>query len=143
LRLALGEPHLSLALNRRLGGENAALPPGAEERRTVGQLLTAAEEESERVRQQRAAQAEAKRIAELEALAQRESQAWRDVDALIQEGKAKSYEEAVQLLLKLNDLAEYHHQSAAFQERLNQIYHEYSRRSALLRRLRAAGLTET
>ncbi len=142
LRLAQGEPHLSLVFNRRLGGAGAALQPDAEERRTVGQLLAAAEEERERVRKQLAAQAEAKRIAELEALAQRENQAWRDVDALIQEAKAKSYEKAVELLLKLKDLAEYRRQSAAFQEHLDQIYDRYSRRSALMRRLRDAGLTK-
>ena len=69
-------------------------------------------------------------------------QAWRDVDALIQEGKAKPYEKAVGLLSRLKDLAEYQGREAAFQERLNQIYDQYARRKALLRRLRDAGLTE-
>ena len=142
LRLAQGEPHLSLAFNRRLGGVNAVLQPDAQERRTLGQLLDAAQEETEQVRKQHVAQAEAKRIAELEVLAQRESQAWRDVDALIREAKAKPYEKAVELLLKLKELAEYQRQPAAFQERLNQIYDQYSRRTALLRRLREAGLIE-
>jgi hypothetical protein len=78
----------------------------------------------------------------LEALAQREALAWRDVDALIQEGQAKPYEKAVGLLSRLKELAEYRGQEAAFQERLNRIYDQYARRTALLRRMRNAGLTE-
>jgi predicted NodU family carbamoyl transferase len=110
--------------------------------RTVGKLVAAAEEEREREQRQRAAEAEAKRAAEMEALAAREPQAWHDVDALIQEGKAKPYEKAVGLLSRLKELAEYRGREAAFQERLNQIYDQYARRTALLQRLREAGLTE-
>jgi hypothetical protein len=116
--------------------------PDAARRRTVGQLLAAAEEESERARKQRAAEAQAKRVADMEALAAREPQAWYDVDDLIQGGKAKSYERAVALLARLKGLAEYQDQEAGFQERLNQIYDQYARRRALLRHLRDAGLTE-
>jgi hypothetical protein len=142
LRLAKGEPQLSVAFKRRLGESIGSPGRDAAPRRTVGQLLAAAEEESERVRKQLAAEAEAKRVAEMEALAAREAQAWRDVDDLIQEGNATSYQKAVALLARLKQLAAYQDQEDAFQERLNQIYDQYARRKALLRRLRDAGLTE-
>ena len=146
LRLPQGELHLSLEFKKRLREIAGAsrFEQGAqslqEPRRTVGQILTEVEERRERERQRRAAEAEEKRIRELEALAKREAHAWAEVDALIQQMKSKAYDEAVQLLLKLRDLARYQGQETVFQQRLNRIYEQYSRRSALLRRLRNVGL---
>jgi hypothetical protein len=108
----------------------------------VGQLWREAEERREREHRRRVEEAEARRIQELEALAKREAQAWAEVDALIQRMNARAYDGAVQLLVKLRDLAEYRGQGMAFQQRLNTVYEQYSRRSALLRRLRDAGLVQ-
>ena len=142
LRLAKGEPHLSLALNRRVSALIGTTPPDTGGRRTVGQLFAATEELRERKRQERAAKAEAQRVAQLEALARRGDDAWHEVDALIQQSKAKAYDEAVRLLVKLRDLAMYKNQQAVFQERLNQVHTQYSRRHSLMQRLRDAGLYE-
>ena len=144
LRLAKGEPHLSLALKRRLdtfigttsGSDTAA-------RRTVGDLLAAAEAMREQRKREIAAAAEAKRIAELKALAEREDEAWREVDALIQRSNAASYTEAVALLRKLQGLTEYQHKVTIFETHIQQICAQYSRRTALMRRLREAGLTSS
>jgi len=144
LRLAQGEPHLSLALNRRLdtfigttsGSDTAA-------RRTVGDLLAAAKAVQERRGRECAAAAEAKRIAELKALSEREDEAWREIDALIQRSNAASYTEAVALLRKLQSLAEFQHKVTIFETRIQQICAQYSRRTALMRRLREAGLTSS
>jgi hypothetical protein len=140
LRLARGEPHLSLALNRRLGTFSGASESETVERRTVGELLAAAEALRERWHRERVAAAEAERIAELKALAERENEVWREVDALIQQSKAKAYDEAVRLLKRLKDLAGYQNRQSAFEEHLEQISDQYSRRYALMRRLREAGL---
>ena len=140
LRLAQGEPHLSAELNRRLRElsplPEAELPP----RRTVGQLILEAEERRQREERRRAEEAEARRIRELEVLAKREAKAWTEVDGLIQKMNARAYDEAVQLLLNLRDLAEYQGQETLFQQRLHAIYVQYSRRPALLGRLRSARL---
>ena len=98
------------------------------------------DERHKREHQRRVAEAEAKRIRELQALAKRESETWTEIIALIEQMQAKPYAEAVRLLGKLRDLAEYQGEEATFQQRLNGIYEQYSRRSALLRRLREAGL---
>jgi hypothetical protein len=142
LRLAQGESHLSLVLNRRLGTLVGADVSQHETgpRRTVGELFAEAKDLAEHRRAAEAAAAEARRIAELEALAQRGDAVWDEVDALIQQGQAKPYDEAVRLLRRLRDLAEYQGRTVAFQKRLNRIHDEYSRRSALMRRLRNAGL---
>ncbi len=140
LRLAQGEPHLSVALNRRLR-EIAPMPKAMmPSRRTVGQLLAEAEERRERERRRRAAEAEARRIGELEALARREAETWAEVGALIEQMQAKAYDEAVRLLIKLRDLARHQGEEVAFQQRLNGIYERYNRRSGLLGRLREVGL---
>ncbi|HDQ71689.1 MAG TPA: hypothetical protein ENN19_06285 [Chloroflexi bacterium] len=141
LRLAQGEPQLALALKRRLGLLDSAGPQrSTEARRTVAELFAEAEAIAERRRKAEAAAAEARRIAELEALAERGDEVWDEVDALIQRGQAKFYDKAVQLLKKLRDLAEHQRKTVVFQTRLNRIHDEYSRRSALMRRLRNAGL---
>jgi hypothetical protein len=140
LRLAKGEPHLSPALNRRLSRFIDTSRSDTFERRTVGELLAAAEALREQRRRERAAAAEAQRIAELNALARREDEAWREVDALIQQSRAKAYDEAMRLLKRLEDLAEYQNRRFTFEDHLGQIRDRYSRRHALMRRLREAGL---
>ena len=140
LRLARGEPHLSLALKQRLGVLGGASRGEPIRRRTAGALFEAAEALREGRRRECAAAAEARRVAELRALAGQEDEAWREADELIQRSQAKAYAEAVRLLKKLQDLAEYQGQQAAFEERLGQIRDRYSRRPALMRGFREAGL---
>jgi hypothetical protein len=110
------------------------------ERRAVGDLFAATEALQERLHREHMAMAEARRIAELKALAEREDEAWCEVDALIQQSQAKAYDEAVRLLKRLEDLAEHQNRRSAFEGHLGQIHDRYSRRSALIRRLREAGL---
>jgi hypothetical protein len=143
LRLIQGESHLSLALKRQLGILGDGSQRNTRPRRTVSEIFAAAAEMTERRRRAETAAAEARRIAELEALAKRGDAVWNEVDALIQRGQAKPYDEAVQLLKKLRDLAEHQRQTVAFQSRLNRLHDEYSRRSSLMRRLRDAGLTKS
>jgi hypothetical protein len=140
LRLAKGEPHLALALSRRLGTFGGAPQGETAERRTVDDLFAATEALRERRHRERVAMAEARRIAELKALAEREDEAWREVDALIQQSQAKAYDEAVRLLKRLEGLAKHQNRRSAFEGHLGQIHDRYSRRSALMRRLGEAGL---
>jgi hypothetical protein len=142
LRLAQGEPHLSVALKRRLRTLTGLSPfqDAVGPRRSVGELLAAAVALRERRRREQAARAEARRMAQLQALAQRGDQAWRDVEEWIQEGQAKPYDRAVRLLVQLKDLAEQQGQEVAYDERLTSIVNRYQSRRALLRRLREAQL---
>ena len=140
LRLAQGEPLLSLAFKQRLKVLRGIPQGDAASRRTGGELLAAAQALEERNHREQAAKAEARRIAELKALAQRKEAVWREADALIHEAKAKAYDQAVPLLLKLKSLAAYQKQEAVFQDRLDQIWKLYRRRHGLLRRLRQANL---
>ncbi len=140
LRLAQGGPILSIEINRRLRELIGTSQPESQQQRTIGQLFEAADQEREREQKRLAEEAEANRIKEMEALAKQEAQIWQDIDALIEKKQSKPYDEAVQLLVKLQELAVYKGQEAVFQERLNQMYEQYSRRPGLLRRLREANL---
>lgn len=143
LRLAKGEHNLSAKFKQKLSQLIPTSPPSNQPRRTIQELLEAAAEEGKKAEKRRQQEAEAKRIEELQTLAKREAQVWQQVESLIQKAQSKSYDEAVKLLVKLRDLAEYQNRLPVFQERLNQIYEQYSNRSGLKRRLQEVGLTES
>lgn len=103
--------------------------------RTVKKLLADAEQVREEEERERAREAERKRLAELEALAQRENEAWQEVDVLLQKYNAKGYEQAVQLVAKLREVAIHRRKETIFQARLNGIYERYHTRHSLLDRL--------
>ncbi len=143
LRLAKGEHNLSAKFKQKLSQLIPNSPASNQPRRTIQELLEAAAEEGKKAEKRRQQEAEAKRIEELQTLAKREAQVWQQVESLIQKAQSKSYDEAVKLLVKLRDLAEYQNQLAVFQERLNRIYEQYSNRSGLKRRLQEVGLTDS
>lgn len=135
-RFLAGEAHLDLRLKQRLGLVQPVAAAGPTGTRTVGELLAAQDEIKQAHAAKAAAAKAAKRQAELDALAARGGEPWREVEALIEEKKRESYEQAAQLLRKLRELAETQGQSPQFQRRLDRIRSEYSRRPALLEALR-------
>jgi hypothetical protein len=142
LRLAQGERHLGLALKARLRELVPELETQAAQapRRTVGWLLGEAARQDELARRRRIEEAERRRIKELEALAKREPHTWTNIETLIQRRTGPSYGEAVELLVKLRDLAEYQGRTADFQQRVSQIRARYQSYTALQRRIKEAGL---
>ena len=140
LRLAQGESNLSLELNKKLSELIPVSQPESQPQRTIKHLFEAAEEEEKQETIRQKQEAEVKRIKELEALAKREADAWKDVARLLEKSQAQAYDEAVKLLLKLQDLALYQNRKLAFRTRLNQIHEQYSRRPAFIKRLNNVGL---
>ena len=141
VRLARGEPHLSLALNRRLQELTGAFHPAvAAPRRTWGELRAAAGRLRRQAERRAAEAAAAKRLAELQAFAPREAEAWKEAVAFIEEKKPASYDKAVALLRRLRDLAEYQGRAADFQARVADLQARYANRPALLRRLQQSRL---
>jgi uncharacterized Zn finger protein len=67
-------------------------------------------------------------------------QAWRDAQALIEEEKARPYDEAVALLVELHELAVFLGGLAEFEARLSGLQTQYAGRPAFRERLRKAGL---
>jgi DNA primase len=117
-------------------GSSASTAP----RRTLQELLDRASDHARQRKareQQAAAQA---RQRELDALAPREDALWEEVVPMIEQKNASGYERATKLLVDLRDLARRQRQQATFEARLDKIVTTYANRSALLRRLRKAGL---
>lgn len=124
--------------------------PEATGRRTAVELLDGADRLS-RARQERAAlaaAAEARRRAEVEearrqrrldALRGKEEQRWSRIDSLAAAGRPRDYDEALELLLELRDLAT-RDGDAGFAARVARLRQRYPRRPALLSRLDRAGL---
>ncbi len=139
-RLAQGDLRVRLELVVRLQDLAGVPPPAPSPSRTVAQIRRAAEQLQQAEERQRAAEAEAQRVRELEALAQREESAWQEVEQHIQHYTSKSYEEAVALLQRLQQVAQYKRQQKRFQERIDSIYERYPTRRSLIDRLQQAGL---
>ena len=141
-RLAEEEPLLSLKFNRRLqelAGPPAKLRP-AKARRTWGELRETAERLRREDEQRLLAEAEARRIKDLQDSAPGAAKAWRDVQALIEQKQARPYDEAVALLVKLSNLAIFQQQQPEFEARLRSLQTQYANRPAFQERLRKAGL---
>jgi len=119
--------------------------------RTVGELLRARDQRTQE-KQRRAAEkkvreetrrkkeAAAARQAYLDELAQRTPYTWQQVEALIQTRQPKKYDEAVQLLRDLCDLAERQGRTAEARARLQTLRDAHANKPSLLRRLDKAGL---
>ena len=93
----------------------------------------------ERQTQEKAA-AKAKRHKYLESLKPRKTQIWKTIKELIAYKQAKPYEQAIQHLIDLRDLAELEGDSTIFRSQIRQLQADYSNRSGLLRRMREAKL---
>jgi len=119
--------------------------------RTVGELLSTwnrQTQEKQRRAAKKRARDEARRKKEaaaarqryLDELAQREPQAWQQVEALIQTRQPKRYDEAVQLLRDLRDLADRQGKTPEAHARLQALRDAHAGKPSLLRRLDEAGL---
>jgi hypothetical protein len=155
-RLVAGE-EVSLGsdlLRRLIKGRHPEARDAAEtttRRRTVGELLRAAEEHTEerrRIAKRKAAEAKARREREaaiarakyLKEIAGREPKLWNEVTSLIASRQPKSYDQAVNLLVDLRDLAASNNKSATFESRLRSLEELHARKGNLLKRIKKAGL---
>ena len=148
LRLVGGnDPYLQAELLRRFRrAANAApveLPGGA---RTVAQLLSEAEAHSEAKRRavaEREAAERARREREqaaararyLDGLLPRQEETWRRIEALIDTKRPSEYEQAVQLLRDLRDLAARKGSVDEFDARLTRLRNAHARKPSLIQRL--------
>lgn len=138
LRVARGEANVGIALLKRLRevGGVAPTPAAVANRRIFAELETASKRQHQlRAKREREA-AERARLAKLEALAKREAQTWATVPTLLAKRTASGYDEGVNLLAELRDLAVHRGQRPAFDTRLAQLLAPYAASPALQRRLK-------
>ena len=109
-------------------------------RRRFSELAALAETQRSRRQAKEKATATAKRHQYLETLKPQQAQIWKTIDGLIARKQAQPYQQAIQHLIDLKDLAELEGKLAIFQARIRQMQADYSNRSGLLRRMREAKL---
>jgi hypothetical protein len=98
-------------------------------------------EERRRLADERARLArEAERERRLASRVGKEEALWRKVETLAATGKAKGYAEATDILTDLHELARRGGSAEEFKRRLEAFGAAHERRTALLRRIREAGL---
>ena len=109
-------------------------------RRRFSELAALAETQRSRRQAKEKATATAKRHQYLETLKPQQAQIWETIDGLIARKQAQPYQQAIQHLIDLKDLAELEGKLAIFQARIRQMQADCSNRSGLLRRMREAKL---
>jgi chorismate mutase len=142
LRLAQGEALLSTAFNQTLLKLIDLPQTSPSTPRTLGELWAAADEIGQAAVAKAVAEAKAKHLKQMETLAAREDQLWQEIITLIEQKNGRAYDLTVAHLRDLSELARHKNEEAQFQTRLNSIHRDYGRLSALIRRLRTAGLYE-
>lgn len=155
-RLVRDDPSLKAELWQQARKARRAAAPGplasaAPSRRTVRELLDAAEgrneaerqREEERRRLEREA-AERRRAAErekhLDALAARAAAGWREVESLIQTKQPAKYDEAVRLLRDLVEVARRQKREDEAADRVRALRQAHARKPSLMARFDKAGL---
>jgi hypothetical protein len=142
-RIVQREAQVGTALRKRLL-EHSGQPEqeSPQKKRLAGDLFQSSERLAAQARKRQQAEAEKKRIQELEQLAEREEATWRWAEQLIEQKQARPYREATQLLVKLRDLAIYRKDLAAFDMRYGPLRTQFSNRPALMRCFQEAGLPD-
>lgn len=115
-------------------------PAGSDHQRSFSELSALADEQRSKRRAQEKAAAKAKRRKYLESLKPQKAQIWQTIRGLIARKQAKPYEQAVQHLIDLRDLAVLEGDLDTFQSQILQMETDYSSRPGLLKRMRAAKL---
>lgn len=106
----------------------------AEEKRRIAEKKAAAE----KAREERKRTVARERY--LAGLAQQEDQVWKKIDDLIATKQPARYDEAVQLLVDLRDVAVQQGRTDHFQKRSLQLCQQHANKPSLLRRMKQAGL---
>ncbi|MEM6836087.1 MAG: hypothetical protein AAF609_04455 [Cyanobacteria bacterium P01_C01_bin.120] len=144
LEIVAGDSAVASQLQAQLRQKFAKVPESpslsSDERRRFSELRELGDtQRSERQAKEKAA-AKAKRRKYLESLKPQRAKIWETIQDLIARKQAQPYEQAIQHLTDLRDLAELEGDSAIFQARIRQMQADYSSRSGLLRRMREAKL---
>ncbi len=147
--LARATELLQRFLKQRSGAHDGSGTQAA--RRTVGELLEAAETRAEERRQAEARkrdeeaecrkrQAEIARAEFLDQIAGQQLKLWARIEGLIATKQPKRYDEAVKLLIDLRDLAQREGKDDKFRMRIETIHAVHARKPSFLERLGKAGL---
>jgi hypothetical protein len=142
VRMARGETHIASQLVQRLRQLNRqprSMTQPEQPKRSLADLMAIAltQERNRKTREQQIARQA--RMAQLEALAPKEAIMWQEVFRLIELKQSKAYDQAIEYLIDLRDLAEQQETLPQFIARIKKMRGDYSSRSELMSRLQQAG----
>lgn len=141
LQIALGEPGAVLSLKKHLTQLSGSKPSSqTHSARTTDKLFKQAEKIEKEANRKAQEEAERKRIARLEKLAQEEESTWVYVESLLGQKRGSTYDDATKLLAELKDMAKYKQREDQFTNRFKSICERYGKSVALMERFRRAGL---
>ncbi len=141
-RLLNDEPALHLALKKHLQKTaGITTQPAAKGTRTIAELSKRAETIYEERKAKERRKAELKRQKELDKLRGRVPQLWDLIFSLISEKRTNAYEEAIEHLVDLHNLAQHDDWEGKFQEKVNQIYETYPTLRGLHSRMKDKGFS--
>ena len=139
LRLLEGEPLLAEKIKSEIGRPKSQ--PIRRASRTVNEIVqTIFTIKKERKLKEKKKQKE-KQLAKLKKIDNKKNDLWEQVFSLISQKKTKAYDEAVQILILLKELAIYKNDLAAFKTKVEQIKKQYNKLSGLKSRIEYAGLS--
>jgi len=142
-RLLNGESNLDIDLANRLrelSGTAKSDTSSQDKRRTIRYLVEESHNVTEHRQEEKRRQAEVAHLKKLEAIAQKEDILWSQISGLIEQKKTKAYEEAINILKDLRDLAQHRGQLSQFKDKMREIKQEYPTLSGLHRQLEKARL---
>ena len=139
-RVAQGDPSASLELKKRLLSLAPRQPAAPTVHRSIRELLNRAEAIEDKRNRRKKEEARKKHVAEMDALAAREEEIWREVESLIEMKQSKQYDAAIQQLGKLKELSEFRKTQVSFRKRVKALCEQYRRLSGLKYRVDAAKL---
>lgn len=139
---------LSIELLRRFqkqqteqgGKENLSEQPSSTSGRTFSQLLKSQEDYAKERMDREAREKAAARKKHLAALAKRETEAWREIDAHLATKMAKKHDLAVALLCDLVDLGQETQRQEEIAKRIRRLREKHRTRIGLMRRFNRVGL---
>lgn len=140
-RFLLGDGGAVLALRQRLVDLTGAPSlPASPPQRTVGDLRARAADLADVEQRRRQQEAEQRHRDFLVAQAPRQLEIWREVEACIEKKQARAYEEAIQKLKNLRDIAAMQGTADEFQQKLSILYVQNQRRYSFIAMLNKTGL---
>jgi hypothetical protein len=138
VRLARNEPGLSRRLVNELrklsGNKTSATPPEAEHV-TYATLLAESKAIKAQLQREKYEQEQLARQRRLQDIHDHQEARWRQIDLTVARGSGAAYDEALQSLLELREVAEHFKETRQFQERFRAWVQPHMRRPALLKRL--------
>ncbi len=139
-RIANGDTSTSVELKKRLISFAPSQPDVKGVRRSVSQLLIRMEViQNKRDRCQKE-EARRRHVEEMEALANRETEVWREVESFIEMKQPKLYDAAVLKLGKLKELSEFRNNTVTFRKQVKALCERYRKLSGFNYRVQKAKL---